>query len=144
MLKLLATEKSDLSQLKEWVAVDPWHKENETWKKTEGMLTGNGILAFNVSDDKGPVVYIRLDKEDDLARIATQFAPESEVSKRRLVVGLARIGIPAMIEFAKQNGYKGLIFESISPTLIGFGDRFGFRSVGNNDYALIFEEQQNV
>lgn len=141
MIRLLPTTENDLEQIREWVAADPWHKNKESWKGPEGLLTGNGLLSFCLQDEKGPLVYVRLDAEKDLIRIAMQFALESEVSKRRLVVGLAKMGIPAMIEFAKQNSYKGLVFESINQALIGFGDRFGFRSIGDNDYALIFEEQ---
>jgi hypothetical protein len=80
-----------------------------------------------------------------MVRIVMQFGPESEVSKRRLVVGLIQAGIPAMKKFAKSNGYKGLVFESTSPSLIAFGNKVGFvKTKRDNDYALVFEGQTNV
>ncbi len=141
MLELFSTERADFPQLQEWVAADSWHRENETWLKTEGMLTGNGLLAFCIQDDKGPICYVRFDKDEDMLRIAVQFAPYSEVSKRRLIVGIANMLVPAIVNYGKEKGFRGAVYESTSPTLIAFMSKFGFKAAGGNDYALIFEEQ---
>lgn len=141
MIRLTETTSGDLPQLREWVAADNWHRDNPL-NVPELMLTGNGLLSFCLQDDKGPLCYVKLTNAKELARISIQFGPESEVSKRRLVVGLATTGIPAMAIFAKEQGYKGLVFESINPALIGFGSKFGFKAVGGDDYALIFETNE--
>ena len=143
-MKLTPTTAEDIPQIQEWVAADPWHKDDLKWSDAAGMLTGNGLLAFCLQDDAGPLVFVRLDADGEMVRIVMQFGPVSEVSKRRLVVGLARIGVPAMIAFARDRGFKGLIFESVNESLIGFGNRLGFKAAGGDDYSLTFEEQINV
>lgn len=138
------TVEADLEKIREWIAADPWHKNDPTWKP-EGLLTGNGALAFCVSDEEGPLCYVRLDTEDGMLRLATQFGPEEQVSKKRLIVGLLSTGIPAIVEFGKSKGYKGIVFESVSESLIVFMNRLGFFKVAReNDYALIFGEDINV
>src|SRR6266436_3312688 len=130
------TVDSDLMKIREWIATDPFHKDEEQ-HSAEWLLTGNGALAFCVADEQGPLCYVRLDAEGDMLRLATQFGPESEVSKKRLVTGLLSAGIPAIIEFGKNKGYKGIVFESISESLIAFMERQGFfKAAGKNDYSL--------
>jgi len=140
IMNLTPTTREDLPQIEEWIKADPWHKDDPTWK-AEGLLTGNGVLCFCLSDDKGPLCFVRLDAEGEMLRLATQFGPENEVSKSRLVAGLLSMGIPAIIEFGKVKGYKGIVFESTSESLIAFMNRLGFfKAAGENDYALTFEE----
>jgi len=138
-MPLTAAIDTDLQQIEEWILADPYHRDDLS-NKAEFMQTGLGLLTFCLTDEAGPLCYVRLDAEGEVMRLATQFAPESEVSKRRLVTGLLKEGIPAIITFGKENGYKGIIFESTSPTLIAFMDRLGFKSVGGVDYQLTFEE----
>lgn len=135
MIKLTASNMDDVPQLTEWVAADPYHQHQS---QPEWWLTGNGLLAFCLSDDKGPLTYVRLDEDGDYVRIHTQFAPESVVSKRRLIVGMVDC-MMRLIDLYK--GQKaGLIFQSVSPALIAFmGKYFKFEDVGNNDYRLVFE-----
>jgi hypothetical protein len=140
MLRLIATEKTDLEQIREWMKEDPWHSHlpNQT---AEELLTGSGLLCFCIQDDKGPLVFVRFDrdKDENLLRVSTQFAPESEVSKRRLIVGLTRILIPTIVRYGTKNKFDGAIYKSFSPKLIEFMSKFGFRPAGNNDYVLTFE-----
>jgi hypothetical protein len=140
MLRMIATEKVDLAQIREWMKEDPWHKHlpNQT---AEELLTGNGLLCFCIQDDVGPVVYVRFDKDEgeNLLRVSTQFGPENEVSKRRLIVGLMRVLVPTIIKFGKKKKFSGAIYNSVSPKLIEFMDKFEFRPAGNNDYVLTFE-----
>ena len=75
-----------------------------------------------------------------MVRLAVQFAPEEQVSKSRLISGLLQMGIPAVIKFARDRNFKGLIFRSESPALIAFMKKQKFESVGNDNYQLIFEE----
>jgi hypothetical protein len=137
-MRLTPTTRNDLDQIQEWITLDPFHRDDPNFKAEE-MLTPKGLLSFCLSDEKGPLVFVRLNEDGEMVRMVMQFAPESEVSKRRLVVGLIDMGIPAMKKFAKDRGYKGLIFESVSPSLIAFGKRIGFDSIGGNDYMLTFE-----
>jgi hypothetical protein len=144
MATLESTTAADLLKIREWIAADPWHQKDPTWIP-EGLLTGNGVLAFCVADEVGPLCFVRLNAEGDVLRLATQFGPESEVSKKRLIVGLLSTGIPAIIEFGKSKGYKGIVFESVSQNLINFMRHQGFfKAAGENDYMLTFEEPKHV
>ena len=144
MAKLTPTIGADLSQIREWIQADPWHKDDPSFRKPEKLLTGQGLLSFCLADDEGPLCFVRLDAEGEMIRFATQFGPETEVSKKRLVIGLVTTGIPALIAFAKEKSYKGLVFESVNESLIAFMDKQGFKAVGGDDYALTFEENVNV
>jgi len=139
MLNLSPTTQEDIKQITEWLNADPWHKDDPR-NIPELMTTGNGLLSFCLRDDEGTLAYFKLTEKGEMCEIAIQFAPEEVVSKRRLVVGLIEVGIPAMKIFAEQRGYKGLVFESVNPSLIAFGKKQGFESVGNDDYALVFGE----
>jgi hypothetical protein len=136
---LLTTTEKDLPKINEWIAADPWHREDEN-NTAEFLLTGRGELSFCVADDIGPLCFVRLDKEEDRLRLATQFGQEAEVSKQRLVIGLLQEGIPAIIYFAKDEGYKGIVFESVNESLIKFMGKLGFMHDKADDYMLTFEE----
>jgi hypothetical protein len=91
-------------------------------------------------DDKGPLTYVRLDDEGEYVRLHTQFAPVSEVSKRRLVVGMLQCMSLLSDTYKAQKGRKGFVFQSVSPTLIAFmSKRQGFSSIGNDEYRVDFE-----
>ena len=138
MIKFTESIANDLPQLQEWIANDPYHfhqGQPEWWlSKAEGSL-----LAFCLTDERGPLCYVRLDVEGEHVRIHTQFAPKTVVSKHRLVVGMIRT-ISSLIIMYRDMGAKGLIFNSVNPTLVAFmSKRFGFESVGGDDYRLDFE-----
>ena len=129
---------NDLEQISEWIAADPDHAGRcppEYW------LTGaeGSMLSFCLMDDKGPLAYIRLDKDGDLTRLHTQFAPEEVVSKRRLIIGMLK-AFEIFIPYLKTQS-KGIIFNSISPLLIAFMKKQDFKEASNDDYVLAFEEQ---
>jgi hypothetical protein len=137
MINLSPATSDDLPQLIEWINADPYHKDQG---QPEWWLTNNGLLAFCLMDDKGPLTYVRLDEEGEYVRINTQFAPESIVSKRRLVVGMIRC-MSVLTDIYKTQAKKGFVFESVSPTLISFmSKRQGFSSIGNDQYRVDFEE----
>jgi hypothetical protein len=140
---LSTANESDLPQIAEWIKADPWHRDDPR-HQPEFLLTGNGLMTFCLTDKEGPLCYVRLDAEGEVMRLATQFAPESEVSKRRLVHGLLSEGIPFIIAFGRESGYKGIVFESTSPSLIAFMGKMGFKSVGGDDYQLTFGEDTHV
>lgn len=134
---LTPTTREDIPQIQEWIEADSYHKDDPNWTP-ESLLTGNGELAFCLMDDQGPLCFVRLNAEGERLRLSTQFGPESEVSKKRLVTGLLSSGIPAIIEFGKQKGFRGIVFESTNPSLIVFMGKQGFFLDKGNDYKLAF------
>lgn len=137
MINFSESTSADVKQITEWTARDLYHTE----EYPEWWLTGNGLLAFCLMDERGPLAYVRLNAEGEYVRIHTQFAPESIVSKRRLVVGMIEC-VRKLIEIYKADEKKGLIFGSISPTLVAFMDKhLGFKPVGISDHRLDFERE---
>lgn len=138
MINFTASVPADVPQIAEWTAIDPYHYRQ---CQPEWWLTGNeNLLAFILMDVRGPLTFVRLDEEGEYIRIHTQFAPRTEVSRARLLVGMVEC-MDKLIALYKLDR-KGMIFNSVSPTLIAFmGKRFGFKSVGDNDYRLDFEGQ---
>jgi hypothetical protein len=137
-MKFISSTERDIEQLSGWIQNDPYHKDclNPLW-----WLTGQGFLAYCVWDDRGPTMYVRIDKEGDLMRLHCQFSPELEVSKRRVIRSLTW-ALPKMQILGEQHQMKGFVFRSVSPTLIAFMQKkFGFVFVGRDDYKMLFEEQ---
>lgn len=136
MIKFTETLESDLPQIEEWISADEDHRGKMS---AEWWLTGAAsFLSFCIQDDIGPVFYARLDYEDDLIRMNIQFAPYSEVSKRRIMEAVLE-GFPKVEALIKTEA-KGMVFESTAPLLIRFFTKFGFRLHENNDYVLRFKE----
>ena len=141
MINFSPSTLDDIQQLTEWIANDPYHfhlGQPEWWLTgTEGSL-----LAFCLMDARGPLTYVRLDAEGEYVRIHTQFAPKTEVSPRRLVVGMID-AVKILIKIYEDEGKKGLVFNSVNPTLVAFMDKhLEFKPVGGDDYRLDFEGQQ--
>jgi hypothetical protein len=135
MIKFIPSTKEDVDQIREWAAADTWHQDQ---KQPEWWLTGSGHIAFCAQDEIGPVVYVKVEKEGDWYRLHCQFGPREEVSRERLL-GAMVVGLPVLFGGLK-NG-KGVIFNSMNPSLIKFMVSLGFKSrvcpVG--DYELRFE-----
>lgn len=146
MINVSETKRDDIPQIAEWIAADPWHSDDPKWSAPENMITGYGLISFCLEDESGPVAYIQLlDDGSEYARVAAQFGPEDQVSKRRVAKGLAHGGFAIMLGLARGYGKKGIIFESFSPLLIEFVKRNGFVQVGEtNDYLLAPEGQNDV
>lgn len=140
MINFSASTIEDVPQLKEWIAHDPYHFHQG---QSEWWLTGmeGSLLAFLLTDERGPLTFVRLDREGEHVRIHTQFAPRAEVSQRRLVAGMIQC-LDALVMRATVEGFKGMIFNSINPSLISFmGKRFGFKRLDKtDDYVLRFEQ----
>lgn len=135
-MKLVESTEIDIEQLTRWINIDPYHRNyvNPLW-----WLTGNGILSYRIEDLIGITMYVRIDSEDKLMRLHTQFGPESEVSKIRVVKSLLW-ALPKMEYAGNRLGFTGFIFKSISPMLIQFMKNLGFTPCGNDDYSKPFEE----
>jgi hypothetical protein len=135
MIRFEVSKEQDLEQIQDWTDLDRYHRgqHNPKW-----WLTGNGLVAFRLDDSKGAVFYVRLDG-GEYARLSVQFAPEELVPKIRLVRAMLQT-FPKLVEIAKENGSKGMIFYSESPTLIGFMSRLGFKDQGDDNFKLTFGE----
>jgi hypothetical protein len=109
------------------------------------MLTGHGLLSFKVVDGSGTVIFMQLNDDGDYARIVAQFAPEEEVSKRRVALALSQVAIPVLKGYAEGYEKKGLVFESINDELTGFMNKLGFyKADGTNDYRWAVEGTTDV
>jgi hypothetical protein len=138
-MKLHESVESDIEQLSSWIIADPYHQDclNPRW-----WLTGQGILSYRIEDSKGVTMYARLDSDGEFIRLHCQFAPESEVSKLRVIKSILW-AIPRMEQFARSKKAKALIFNSVSPSLIEFmKTKFGFTSIGDNDYLMPLEVKE--
>jgi hypothetical protein len=139
MINFSPSTADDLEQLGEWIAHDPYHFH---LGQPEWWLTGvkGSLLAFCLMDERGPLTYVRLDEEGGYVRIHNQFAPDTVVSKRRLVVGMLACMEKLIEIFKLPPSKKGMIFNSVSPTLVAFmSKRLGFKPVEDDDYQLDFE-----
>ena len=143
MIEFSTSEIDDLPQIKEWMLQDPYHLHQIEISGPQWWLTGRDcLLAGCVSDEGGPVLYFRLDRDGELVRIHVQFAPLQQVSKKRIA--------PATIEavkvwklYAQQLGAYGVIYESTNPSLIKFCETWlGFEKHPErvNDYVSMFKE----
>jgi len=139
MISFSTSTDADIPQLNKWIANDPYHFH---LGKSEWWLTGveGSLLAFVLMDERGPLTFVRIDTEGEYVRLHTQFGPRSEVSQRRLVVGMIQC-MEKLIELYQADAFcKGMIFNSVSLALIVFMcKRLGFKSVGDNDFRLDFE-----
>ena len=135
-IKFVSSTADDTSQIQQWTDADIYHRgqHNPGW-----WITGNGLLSFCLHDDQGPCFYVRID-DGEYASLSVQFAPEDVVSKRRLVHAILQ-ALPKIIGIIKANGSKGLIFDSVSPSLVRFMEKVGFKQVQESDsYKLSFGE----
>lgn len=134
-MKFTTSTEKDIDQLSNWIQSDPYHRDclDPYW-----WLTGNGLLSFRMDDRDGPTMYVRMEEDNGLLRIHTQFAPESVVSKIRVIKTIIW-GLPKMESTAVANGLNGFIYRSTSPVLVQFMQKkFGFAPVGDDDYRMLF------
>lgn len=127
-----------IERLAEWIRADPFHQGSncEEWATQEDNL----IVACWVYDDKGPVMFLRADAEGDKVRLHIQFAPAVDVSQMRQVKAILN-GWPRFLDTVTVPGVKGIVFQSISPSLIKFMKRMGFEDSQNeNEYVLAVRE----
>ena len=143
MIKFTPTTLDDQPQICDWIKSDPYHCQGVDATMPGWWVTGSDCLVAGcIEDASGPAMYFRMDKENGLVRLHTQFAPVSQVNKLR-VVRVIKEAMPALEILAKSKGGKGFVFESTSLTLTGFMRRLGFEPVldGRDDYVKMFEER---
>lgn len=139
MIKFTPAIVDDIAEIAEWISADPDHQNKNI--PANWFLTGNDcILSTCIEDKSGPVMYLRIDTENDRARLHVQFAPPNQVSKIRTAKVLLE-ALPVVNLEMKKKGFKGLLFESTCPSLIAFMNKLKFdHVVDTNDYLLLFEE----
>jgi len=136
MIKLSTSDERDIETIQRWAEqdIDPAHHSVDPY----WWLTGveGSLLAFRVDDEHGPVGYMRIDREGDLCRLHTQFAPREEVQKLRLVKAMLKC-VPIVLDYSKQQQASMVVFQSTSELLIDFMKRkFGFEPAGGSDYQV--------
>jgi len=128
----------DVQQIQEWIKSDPDHVDRIS---ADFWLTGNDcVFAGCLRDNIGSIVYFRVDKEGELARLHVQFAPSGQVAKGRLVKALLN-GYYKIESKLRNENFKGVIYESTNPSLIQFMSRLGYLHEEGDDYLLLFEEK---
>lgn len=142
MINFESSTVEDQPKIAEWMQVDPYHCSGYTQDMPAWWLTGQEcLLSGRLRDEEGIVLYFRFDVENIYARMHTQFAPESQVSKKRVALAIIQ-GIVAIIPTLKEKGAKGIVYESTSPSLIDFMGKKGFiprpGKENMDDYVLKF------
>lgn len=135
VVKLTSSTIEDLERIQSWADKDSYHHgQNEpSW-----WLTGTGFLSFRLDDDSGPLVYVKVVKEDSRYRIHCQFAPQEEVSKSRLARGLVQ-SVPVVMKYLSEQGGSAAVFNTISDSLGIFLMSQGFVPEDNCEYVLRFQ-----
>ena len=121
MLKYKQSTEEDLPVLNEWVAADLDHAP-----KCEGSFfvlkpDEKGVQCIRVEDDQGIVFYLKL---TNALLVDTQFPPN--VDKERTKAALTE-AFQFFSAASKNMGYHAMLFDSVSPSLIRFFQRFGFK-----------------
>jgi hypothetical protein len=114
-----------------WILSDSEHSEKGM---TPEFFFQEHTIGMVIGDLSGPGLYIRMDSEPPSSvRLHIQFSDNEVRSGKTL--------LKAWPEFRTRvaaAGVKRIVFESVSPRLIGFCKRcFGFTKAQGDDYELI-------
>jgi len=122
-LRVRTSTEEDLKELQESLDADTDHRGQAAgeWNASTGQLltwsSGEEILYFT-----------RLEKE---IAIRISFQQNIHARRKQLVIGM-RDGILHLKTWAKQNGYRSLVFNSVADKLIAFFAKLGFESSAND------------
>ncbi|MGA7766029.1 MAG: hypothetical protein WCA27_07355 [Candidatus Sulfotelmatobacter sp.] len=125
---------SDKPIIAEWISKDADHLAKEL--NEEFFYRPDGF-SFAIADERGPVMYIKIEPCDaEIVRFHIQF-DERERGRRRTVLALMR-DIPTVLDLVKKSNIRYIVFDSVSETLIRFCQKhFGFVHIADsNDYQL--------
>jgi hypothetical protein len=130
----------DVEQIRAWSEIDI----DESHRKTnpEFWLTAapGSYFAGAIEDADGIVLYFRFEKEGELLRMHTQFAPENLVSRRRVAEAISAV-LPNYSRMVQADGITGIVFETKFPELAAFMSKIGFQKAGGDDFILNFAAQ---
>ena len=138
MINFTPTTYADRVQILQWITLDPYHTQDASEESVDLFLTDrDNLLSCAVKDEEGIVFYLQLRQEGELVRIGTQFGPEDQVSKKRVVEAIkdALVSTKVLVQSA---GAEGFVYESTSHSLIKFMSSFGFVPHKGNDYLWVF------
>lgn len=117
-------EESDRPLLTEWIAQEPDHKTNSFEFYQE---PGSKTVIYE--DDFGPVLAVRY---SSALRIDIDFSPTADKDRIREIL---KHGFPDVAVQAKQQGFKEIVFSSVSKPLIAFCRLLGFSA--SPDYRKV-------
>lgn len=125
------TNEADLPLLSRWISEDACPQHNNVapdfWLP-ETDDTDVKSKCITVMCDGAPVFFIKL---ENVMRAYIQFAPDAERDKLATSLGLKKAFL-TVAGGAKKIGYREMIFESKSESLVDLFRRFGFEEVENN------------
>ena len=112
MIYFRKTEPEDILLIAEWIAVDEKHKDiSPDFFTFEGPF----VSCYVVSDEEGPVIFVRQEASSQDTRLHTQFSPDT----KRVAKALEE-AYPLVTEDARQRGFRSVRFETTSIALVRF------------------------
>jgi hypothetical protein len=105
----------DKEMLKEWIAAEPDHSNS-----TPEFYYTPGTKSVVYEDEQGPVCVVRY---SSVLRLDMDFAPN--IDKVRIKEAM-KSQLPEIVEQAKSQGFKEIVFDSVSKPLIKFCQYLGF------------------
>jgi hypothetical protein len=111
MAKFRAVKEADRSEIETWIEADPGHAGRMT--ADFFLIPGKDHSLYAVGDEEGTVMYIRCNSEASKMRAHIQFGPDKKRIKE-----VFRSGWPVVMDDARQRGFKSIVFDSCSPTLV--------------------------
>lgn len=124
MLKYRHPSAEDLPKLNEWVAADPDHASNITGEFFLLKPDEKGVQCIEVQDDAGTIFYLKF---TNAVLIDAEFPPNADKETRARV----RKGLEEAFGYfhntLKKLGYHAMLFDSVSPSLVRFFKKLGFK-----------------
>lgn len=124
--------KSDKAIIDEWIARDADHSAKHM---TEEFFREQNSLAFAIDDNRGPVMYVRINPmPGEVARLHIQF---DEGQHRRTAVALAR-EFPAVRARIEKANLRYILFDSASEPLVRFCQKhFHFIRIADSNFYIL-------
>jgi hypothetical protein len=112
MAKFRAVKEEDRSEIETWIAADPGHAGKMT--ADFFLEAGKTHSLYAVGDEEGTAMYIRCELSGPYRmRAHIQFGPD-----KKRIMKCFRDGWPLVMDDAKKRGFKSVLFDSTSPTLV--------------------------
>lgn len=112
-------KQSDKPLLQFWIEADPYHKDTTT----ADFFFDKSAGSFVFSDEQGPVLFVKFVKDlrdgKKELRLHTQFWNTQKLRNAKMLLK----AFPIVEQWAKKADLGAIVFESVSPTLIGFMTR---------------------
>lgn len=137
MLRYRHPTLEDIPKLNEWVAADPAHRDLFTGSHFILQPDEHGVQCIEVEDDKGTVFYLKF---TNALIVETQFPPSlgmnfAELRQRVRISKALKEAFGYFAASSKQLGYRAMLFNSVSASLITFFEKLGFKRL--TDYFKV-------